>query len=101
MAKRYSDKKRQEYCNKWSASGLSKIKFCKDEKISGKALHKWLKIYGPQGCLKQKEAAIKFITPEFATKPEENKTLDILLPNGVQIKTEVKSVAELIRELLL
>ena len=102
MARRYSIKERQSYCDKWRSSELSKIKFCKEEKISESALHKWLKLYVvPSRQAEQKEADIKFIRPEFGSETEEGKTIDILLPNGIQIKAEVKSVVEIIRELLL
>jgi hypothetical protein len=100
MARRYSVKERQAYCAKWRTSGLSKIKFCAEEKISESALHKWLKLYGSTPQSEEKEGEIKFIKPELASSVE-TRIIDILLPNVVMIKTEVKSVAEMIRELLI
>jgi hypothetical protein len=100
MPKRYSEEECRNYCAQWRASGLGKLAFCKETKISGSALYRWLKIYdGEWKGVEDKNQGLKFLAIEQEPKKEVNQ-IEIILPNGVLLRTEVRSVAKLIEELM-
>ena len=100
MAKTYSVEERKNYCANWRTSGLCKIRFCKDQHISESALYKWLKLYDKDFAKSDtKEQDIKFLAVEPIAL-NKLKSVEIKLPNGILLKTEIESVNELVRELL-
>jgi hypothetical protein len=99
MPKRYSIEECKNYCAQWRASGLGKLAFCKENKISGSALYQWLKLYDEgEKKSEDKDRGIKFLKVEQEPKKEASQ-IEIILPNGVLLRTEVRSVAKLIEEL--
>ena len=121
MPKKYSEEERQSFCAKWKSSGKSKISFCKENGISESALHKWLMKLGqllpPQLSPPASESpspkidkrrinflsvdlTSKVVPADIASKVAKNQEVEILLPSGILLKTEVASVALLVRELV-
>jgi hypothetical protein len=99
MPKKYSTEECKNYCAKWRASGLGKLAFCKENKISETALYRWLKIYdGEWKGVEDKNPGLKFLAIEQEPKKEASQ-IEIILPNGVLLRTEVSSLAKLIEEL--
>jgi hypothetical protein len=99
MPKRYSEEESKNYCAQWRASGLGKLAFCKENKISGSTLYRWLKIYdGDWKGVEDKNLGLKFLAIEQEPKKEASQ-IEIILPNGVLLRTEVSSLAKLIGEL--
>lgn len=99
MAKAYSIEKRRSYCDGWRSSGLSKLNFSRENKISESALRKWLKLYDTNSIVTDiKKAEIKFLEVEPMAR-NETKKVEITLPNGLMLKTEVESLSKLIKEL--
>lgn len=98
MAKKiYSEEKRRNYCEGWSESGLNKSKFSQEQGISESALRKWLKKYGYD---ETNGVNLKFLEVEPINHAEKQK-VEIQLPNGLLLKTEVESISKLIKELSL
>lgn len=99
MAKRYSEAERKNYCVAWRASELNKNRFCKENKISESALHKWLRLYEPSLIgIDSKKSEINFLEIEPIIQTEKQK-VEIQLPNGILLKLEIKSLPKLIEEL--
>ena len=113
MPKKYSEEVRQSFCAKWKSSGQSKVSFCKENGISGSALHKWLTRFEPVLSsspsltppsssllrVQRNKKRINFLPVEVANKTAKNHEVEILLPNGILLKTEVTSIALLAQEL--
>jgi hypothetical protein len=101
MAEAYSIEERKNYCAKWRSSGLSKLNFSRENKISESALRKWLKLYDTNSLATDiKKPEIKFLEVERLIRNEIRK-VEIMLPNGLLLKTEVESLSKLIKELSL
>jgi len=97
MPKKYSIEECKNYCTEWRASGLSKTSFCKANNISEAALYRWLKLYA-EGFAKPAHKELKFLAIEPAAQ-KELKRVEVVLPNGVLLRTEVESLSKLVWEL--
>jgi hypothetical protein len=101
MKKIYSIEERKKYCERWRSSGLPKLIFSRENKISESALRKWLNLYEPNLLnVEGKKPKLKFLAIEPA-KPKEQKEIEIILPNGIMLKTMTASISGLIKELSL
>lgn len=99
MAKAYSKEERKNYCTRWGSSGLSKLIFSRENKISESALRKWLKLYDTNSIATDiKKSEIRFLEVEPMARNEVRK-VEITLPNGLLLKTEVGSLSKLVKEL--
>lgn len=98
MPKKYSEAECIKFCEDWRRSGKFKICFCKERNISVSALHKWLKKYG--GLTKLEEPSLKFLPIDAAISEKRLQKVEITLPNGIVLNTEVISLGMLIQELL-
>jgi len=98
MPKKYSEAECIKFCEDWKHSGNPKIRFCKERNISVSALHKWLKKYGDQ--TKPRESSFKSLPIDAAVSEKQLQIVEITLPNGIMLSTEVVSLGMLIKELL-
>jgi hypothetical protein len=97
--KSYSIEERKNYCERWRSSGLSKLSFSRENKISESALRKWLNLYDPNLLnVEGKKPKLKFLAIE-PSKPKELMEIEITLPNGIMLKTRTVSISGLIKEL--
>ena len=112
MSKRYSKEEQQSFYDKWRASGQSKTVFCHENKVSTSAFYKWLRSHKKQDSSNSnnnKTAPLNFLPIKILNKSPEHtgiseqaaKEIEILLPNGIAIKTRVASVGKIIKELML
>jgi len=98
MPKKYSETEYIKFCEDWKDSGKTKKSFCKERNISESALRSWLKKYGDQDSTK--ESSIKFLPIETSDSKPQSHIVEITLPNGVMLSTEVLSLSVLVKELL-
>ena len=85
------------FCNAWKQSGLSKIKFCKQNNISESALYTWLNKFNKNDAIAETNnktilpASVKFlrINNHISDSGSCSKShaLEIIMPNGIVIKT--------------
>ena len=98
MPKQYSEMERVKFCESWKTSNQSKIRFCKESGISKSTLYKWLSKFVDQ--VPTKESSIKFLPIEVSNTKTRSHMVEITLPNGVMLSTEVASLSMLVKELL-
>ena len=87
-------KQRTDYCLAWEKSGLSKVEFCKNNKLSSTRFYYWYNEYQ-----KKKNKQNNMWLPVLPIKPAipatqplpvtENITIEMLLPNQTQLKLVV------------
>jgi hypothetical protein len=85
------------FCNTWKQSKLSKISFCKQNNISKSALYTWLKKFSKNDETSEtsnkniQPTSVKFlrvnnVNPDSCSCSK-NSALEIIMPNGIIIKT--------------
>lgn len=105
-----TDEEQKAYCDTWKQSGLSKIKFCKQNNISESALYTWLKKFNNSAITADKNSVqstpIKFlqinnIEPNSGVSHREC-VLEITMPSGVSIRanTSQNNLSIFLQELL-
>ncbi len=88
---------------KWRASKLSKIKFCRQEKLNFQTFYYWLKKYDENPKTKP---ALSFtaMEPSKLHQCNQSQYIEIKLPNGVQCRftmnTGIKQIAQITKELV-
>jgi len=106
---------RMAFCEAWKQSGLTKIKFCKENNLSKRTFHKWIKQFQSNNTKVVDVASskadiktdpIKFLKVSHAM-PARNFTLEsglleISLTNGIALKLVVSqdNINHLLQELL-
>ena len=94
-----SKEERQQICEEWRKSGLSRTEFCKQRNMSLKKLYRWL--WEERSKAQSTTPTIKFLPLTKPAKIQSN-YLEVLLPNGIALKlaSQTVNVANLIKELL-
>jgi hypothetical protein len=95
-----SKEERQQICEEWRKSGLSRTDFCKQRNLNLKKLCRWLweeKHRTQSTCA----PTIKFF-PVSALASVQSNYLEVQLPNGIALKlsSQTVNVVGLIKELL-
>lgn len=107
---------RMAFCAAWKQSGLTKIKFCRENNLSKRTFHKWIKQFQSKDNNKIVDAVnsktdiksdpIKFLKVCHAMPPRkfilEPGLLEISLTNGISLKMAASSdnVNHFLQELL-
>jgi hypothetical protein len=91
---------RQQICEEWRKSGLSRTEFCKQRNMNLKKLYRWL-WEEKRGTQPAAAPTIKFLPLTKLTTIQAN-YLEVLLPNGIALKltTQPTNIVKLIKELL-
>jgi len=109
MAKHTPSEEKIQLCKLWQQSDLTKKEFCRLNNINTKAFYRWLdktrmgSEVNTKAITNEKIAPIKFLQ---VNKPVDiantKQSLEIMLPNGIKIKTDssLNSFNTLLQELL-
>jgi hypothetical protein len=91
----------ENFCASWQASGLTKKKFCEENKISQSALYRWLKKFDESQAVTTPKSpqTIKFLPINQKHELQKHAEVEVTLPNGILLKFEVSSIGALIMEL--
>jgi hypothetical protein len=90
----------EAFCTAWKQSELSKTEFCRQSKISKSALYNWLNKFNSNDELSKtgtkntkQSTAIKFLRVNDINSAKglhyEDNTLEMIIPNGIIIKTNL------------
>jgi hypothetical protein len=92
----------ENFCKEWKQSGLSKVDFCKQNKISKSALYAWLSKFnnnseapGADNKSNIQSAAVKFLRINGVNSDKvlhhASSELEITIPNGIGIKINLSA----------
>ncbi len=101
-----SPEEKQTHISLWKESGLNKMKYCEQAKISYKAFIHWVRRYAPslspsrKRKTKKKSAFIPIALSEEKTEKRITHVIEIRYPNGIQLTCPIGVDISVLKSLL-